>query len=337
MEKFDIVPARPKPFTLVFPHIPKTGGTTLLYHFRRNLGDDAIMSYGAYNRIVRFFGDKAQLEELTPDQIDGLHVVQGHGVAGDVLPHLSAKPLRLLVVLRHPVGLTRSRFNQRRIGLAQRGQNISADDFIARDSHNFMTSLLLEKFAAFVDPDAEGPLDQAISVLRRFNYVFTTERMDEQVAGLMGELRLDPTLERRRVAEDKAELPLSDSQIADLHPIDMEIFERVNQLTPAQDRHNALGFDAAGQQIALRKLEDAFPEKGRTQRTYAELAHAMCLNLRAEAALEKLRAGGPVALNTPARFQRVLQARWDRQKDRLTPERAAISRKWRDHWVEKSR
>ncbi|WP_137702843.1 hypothetical protein [Marimonas lutisalis] len=332
MSRFDFPPPGPKPFTLVFPHIPKTGGTTLLYHFRRNLGDNAILSYGQHNRVTRFFTNRPQLEEMSREDIDGLHVVQGHGVSSEVLPWLGDTAIKLLVVLRHPVGLTRSRFNHRKTNLAKRALEVSSDDFVRQDGENFFSSLLINKFAALADAGAQSPQDKVISILRKFDYVFTTEQLDAQVQGLMDELNLPHEMERRRVAEQKATLELSDDEIAARHPLDLAMFEKANRVVSGEGTHNPFGFDAEGRARAMAALSAA-QDGDAVRLAYVDLAKAICHNLRAEAALAKLERPAPVALNDRALFQEILQEHWARMERGLSEERRKISADWREAWL----
>lgn len=330
MERFDFAPNGPKPFTLVFPHIPKTGGTTLLYHFRRNLGDRAILSYGQHNRIVRFFANQPQFEEMDAGQIDALHVIQGHAVSDAVLMRMGDAPAKLIVVLRHPVGLTRSRFNQRFVSMAQRGIEVTSDAFMEGEPEDFIASLLLQKFPAFVDPDAASKRDRVISVLRKFDYVLTTERLDDQVCGLMDDMGLPQGLERRRVAEKKAELAVSEADILARNALDLDLFETANAIVPAPGHHNAFGFDAAGQAKVIAGLAARGAEP--TTNIYDALTGALCQTLRAEAALAKLDAGGAVAIGDVEAFHSLLAEKWQRLKPTLSEKRTAISNEWLERW-----
>lgn len=336
MERFHIDLTTPKPFTLMFPHIPKTGGTTLLYHFRRNFGDNNILSYGPHNRNVRFFEDLPQLEELPADAAQSLRVVQGHGVSQGLVPLLPEGPVRLLVVLRHPVGLTRSRFNQRRIGMAARGIDVSSEQFLQSERGDFMSHLLINKFRAFIDPRARTRKDRVISILRKFDYVYTTEQMDAQVGGLMQTLGLPGTLERRRVSEKKAPLDIDDAALAEMNPLDSEIFELANHVVPDADRHNPFGFDAEGREEVFAAMRAARPDPDDLRAaTHAELAYALCMELRAEAALAKLDAGGPVALADPQGFSGVLQEQWAEAEATLTDRQREISAKHLADWKQR--
>jgi len=69
--------ARENP-TIIFPHIPKTGGTTVLYHFRTEFGEDAVETVGPYNAVTRFLDGERQFEEDNRPTYP--RVIQGHGV-----------------------------------------------------------------------------------------------------------------------------------------------------------------------------------------------------------------------------------------------------------------
>jgi len=253
LEQFDFPAPHPKPFTLVFPHIPKTGGPTLLYHFRRHLGDPAILNFGPFSRVARFFGDLPQFEEIGPEGLEQVHVMQGHSVEASVLPPFGETETRLLVVLRHPVPLTRSRFNQRTLGMARRGLSISSEEFLKGDSGNILTSLLLEKFGALADPGLEEDGERVVSILKKFNYVYTTEQMDTQVGGLMQELKLPTKLERRRVAHRKTPLAVSDAEIPALTGMDIAPFDPASAPPARNVGHHPFRFDPRGHAPAGRR------------------------------------------------------------------------------------
>jgi len=87
----------------LIPHIPKTGGTSLLYHFRMNFGDDHIISYGSNSRVDRFFRDLPQLEEMSEDELSIIKTIQGHGVTEGIFPFVKNHDVKIIIVLRHPI------------------------------------------------------------------------------------------------------------------------------------------------------------------------------------------------------------------------------------------
>lgn len=337
LEKFHFDLKNNKPFKLVFPHIPKTGGTTLLYHFRKNFGDNNILSYGPHNRCVRFFANKPQLEELSAQRKSQLRIIQGHGVNDMILPLLPDEKVKLMVVLRNPTGLTRSRYNHHKNGLAKRGIEVTSDSFLRSEKGDIMSQILLKKFNNFFDRSANTRRDRVVSILQKFDYVFTTEQLDAQVGGLMDELALPHELERRRIAEKKSALDATDEQIVDANPLDTEIFETANQVLETKEQHNPFGFDAEGRDRVLSSLNAKTPPEEETlTNMFQDLAKALCKELRAEAGLTKLMSGGPIALSDPGKFRDILTNTWAEYASNLTSERAKISADFKARWLQQN-
>lgn len=314
-----------------------------MYHFRKNLGDNNILSYGQHNRVVRFFDDQYQLEELHESEAQGLRIVQGHGVDQNIFSLLPRQNVKLLVVLRNPIGLTKSRYNHQANSLEKVGKSISAETFLKQNPGNFMSKLLLDKFPMFIDPDAETDLDKITSVLRKFEYVYTTEQLDNQSAGLMNELSLPHGLERRRVSSKKRVLEQTDAEIATANNVDMELFETANQCLTDPSSHNPFGFDREARDAALVKIAENGPSgEEKIESLYKRLANSLVGSLRAESALAKLEIGKNVALNDPKRFGEILEVAWNKKLSSLTDEQSEISKdmlaKWKannKHWFPK--
>ena len=187
------------------------------------------MAHGPHARTRRFFDDKFQMEELAPDDFEGIRMLLGHGVDETDIRNFRASPFRLMTVLRHPVDLTRSAYNHMRSVNARRGLEVDSEAFLKARPANFMTTFLLDRFPSFVDDPAAPREEQIVSLLRKFEYVLTTEKLGQQAGGLFEELGFDTAMEHRRVAGDKATLETTDADILARNPIDLMIFERANQ------------------------------------------------------------------------------------------------------------
>lgn len=307
---------------IVFPHIAKTGGTALLYHFRRNLGDERMFVYGPHSRCTRFFAGLPQLEELSLEERGRCGVVQGHGVDEQTLGLLNDPSFKLMVVLRSPVPLTRSRFNQRFIGNKRRGKGIDAEKFMQNSASNIIAKRMIDLFPSFVDPDARSHAEEAISVLRKFDYVYTTEQLAAQAAPMMRVHGLPETIEHRRVAgEEKLELNVSDEQIMSQNAVDQEVFETFNHVVGGDgSSHNAAGLDSKGRATVLKRIKaPAANADGLRRFCYDELARAMCRDLQVEAALAKIELDpGSVAIADIAAFQTILTRAWQQHQPTLT-------------------
>lgn len=312
--------SNPKPFTLVFPHIAKTGGTTLLHHFRRNLGGKKVFIYGPYSQVTRFFNDLPQLEEMPRHDIAALRVMQGHGVSEDVIPILPDARIRLLIVLRHPVSLTRSRFNHRRDELARLGVDLDSEQFLSATPRNPISTMLLNQFPSFIDSAAVAPYDQVVSILRKFDYVFTTETLDLQATELMRELNLPAVMERRRVARESGRLDATDEQLKQNNTLDLKIYEAAAKGISLDPRRNPFRLDRDGKDAVIQQLRrHASSAEDAIQRAYRHLAKCLCTYLKAEEALKKIE-NPPVALNDRALFGDILRSEWSRYQEGLNTE-----------------
>lgn len=312
---------------LVFPHIPKTGGTTLLYHFRKFFGDSRLLILGSHGRVRNFFEGRPQFEELTPQQMSEIRLVQGHGVDEDSLRSLiqAGKVPKLITVLRNPLPLTRSRFNHKANAIEQRGGGeLEPEAFLKQDAGSVMCRLLTAKFPSFVDEGCSDLGAAGLSVLQKFNYVFVTEQMDQQVKSLMQHLGLPEVLERRRVSSSKKDLAISDADLAARNAEDVLLFDQANHLIES----NGASYNPAGFQPEAQKTRfDQLAAGDESRPSYDRLVRGLRNELLIEAALVKLELHGvttPVA--DTAALEQSLKLQWEEQEAQLLPAQRELSR-----------
>lgn len=298
--------------TIVFPHFPKTGGTTVLYHFRKAYGDESIQVVGPFGRSARFFANEFQPEEQDIAEFSKNRVFQGHSVDEGTAAMAAATGLdvKLMVVLRHPVGLTKSRFSHKAKHVLRKGVTLRSENFLANDPANVMCRMLIRHFPGFIDDSHAILSEQAKSILRKFDYVFTTEMLDLQVVEPMRFLGLPEVLERRRVAETKLKLEISDEYLMQRHAEDLSLFESFNASVIGDgSNHNALGFDKEAKKANLAKVKRG--HNAMIETAYAQLSNGICSGLMAEAALEKIASQqGEVALKDVGLFEAMLRTKW---------------------------
>lgn len=299
---------------ILFPHIAKTGGTSLLYHFRSNWSEDRIFVYGAHSRVRLFFKGKYQFEELNAEEKAKYRVIQGHGVNQATIAIQDDPNFKLMVVLREPLSLTRSRFNQRVLGSERRGKEMNSEKFMKNVATNPLTKKLLKDFPDFVDSDVDNDADKAISVLKKFDYVVTTENLNSQLRSMFKAYGLPEEIERRRVADKKVPLDATDEEIRAVTRCDRAVYEVFNHVVENDGtQHNAHGFDAAGKQRVVEHLiaqNTNYADDIRAN-CYKELARGLCSELRAEAALailEEDRDTTPIADKDA--FKKELEKTW---------------------------
>lgn len=305
------------PPRILFPHIAKTGGTALLYHFRTNWGKDKIFVYGPHNRVRLFFEGAYQFEEMPAESKKDYRIIQGHGVNENIIHLQDDADFRLMVVLREPVSLARSRFNQRLIGAERRGIEITSDSFMKKVAANPLTIKLLRDFPSFVDPGLEDDADKAISVLRKFDFVLTTEQLNAQLRPMFRRYGLPEDIERRRVAEKKTPLMASDDEIHAVTGHDKVIHEAFNHVVENDGtQHNAMGFDADGKARLTEEMKSqksGHPDDLRAA-CYAELAKSISSELRAEAAFALFQEDQDlVPVVDKAAFKEYLEQAWNKR------------------------
>ncbi len=268
----------------------------MLYHFRQIIGDERVLIHGPFARTRRFWAGQRQFEELDSAALEEYDVIQGHGVDETTLMTSFGQSAKLFVLLRHPVAHVRSRYNHQFNALAAFGRKLSTADFMRSETENTVATYLVNRFPHFIPEGVTDLFGQAMSVLSAFEYVLTTESMNTQAARVFGPAGFDRPIERRRVADKKVRLDVSDQEILDRHPVDLELFRRFDYLVSSDGTsHNAAGFSVVAKQEGLEHLSRAT----RVDVDWIEeLAIALCASGEAEKALARIK-NAPESIRVP--------------------------------------
>jgi len=315
---------------LSFLHIPKTGGTTLLAHFMKHWGQEQILLWGPWARLQSFFSNVPQIEERSPQELNNIRLVLGHGVNQDVFTAVDS-PVKLGVVLRHPVTCYRSRYNHHYQRMVERGATLNSTDFVnsTYGVMNSVASTLISSFPDFVDPQATTEYAVAASILQKFDYVLTTEDLDEQARLIMPHWSLPATLERKRVAVDKVTFDREDSWIAANNSVDRELHTTASKACKVgSSSYNAFGFDEAGKEAAVQKIlarDQGVYSQAALQSGYEQLAEMLCQELRAPAAIHRFECGFQKCVKDPNLLKRIIAEQWDRQLYALKPKQLELA------------
>ena len=169
----------------------------------------------------------------------------------------------------------------------------------------------------------------AASILQKFDYVLTTEGLDEQAPLIMPHWGLPAALERKRVVTDKLTFDREDSWIATAHPVDHDLHATASKACAVGSAsYNAFGFDEAGKEAAVQKIlakNQGVYSQAALRRGYEQLAEILCQELRAPAALYRLESDDQTHVKDPDLFRRILVDRWDRQRHVLKPKQLELA------------
>ena len=315
-------------FVLLFPHIPKTGGTSLLYHFRQNIGDNKVLIYGPHNRIIRFFANEYQYEELPKEKWQNLRVIQGHHVNENIYKYPFKIESKIIIVLRHPYAHANSQFNHRKNHLNRIGIDIDEEKYLQKRGNNFLVRTILKAFPSFIDDDSNNDFDKAISILKKIDYIFTTEHLNAQSQFLMQDLGLPKMTEKRRVAVNKISLKANEQDILKNNQLDLELFNIANQ-SYKQEYKNPFGFEKLSQQNSIRKIRkksESYSED-LIKNMYEHLASHLCKQLLAEKALYKLETEDEkIAIKNIGLYKEILLEKWSEFERKLNNKQIKMSK-----------
>lgn len=201
--------------TLIFFHMPRTGGTTLSRIIRRYIPDHRRWDHDRYN------GGPMAIDEVPGDVLPTIDAALGHIYAPD--HRRFSRPHTCVTVLRNPVDrvLSHYAFVYDFPGF-EWVRGLSVSEFVCRaeGGNNFQTALL----------SRQRNLGEAIHLLKTFTLVGTTERFNataDALADLMGWPRAElPHLNSRPGRLTRSDLSSAElALIEQRNSLDMELWE----------------------------------------------------------------------------------------------------------------
>jgi len=245
-------PAAPEP-PVLFIHVMKTGGTTLLQHLLNNIPADELFPNGELDLVIessRRFSMRhltlRYLRNLPEARRRKIRVYAGH------FPYIAVDafdpPATTLTLLREPVDRTVSLLRQWSRNRPE--QSLSLEDVyelpevFERLLHNHQTkvfSMTAEDeplgYLQMIDVDA-ARLASAKANLAKIDVVGLTERYDDFLDLVVARFGWDVKREVRANASPRAtELPASDAlraRIAEDNAIDLELYDYARRLVDAR-------------------------------------------------------------------------------------------------------
>lgn len=279
-------------------HVAKTAGSTLSEHARALLGEPAFYRYCRFSRTKRFWSGTPQYEELPDQEKSRIRLIYGHGVNFNVVS-LQQRIPEFFIAIRHPVPFFHSRYNHESVAAKRRMAELPFDAFLKKEKQNHFSWFLVTFFGMLAEFGNEISYRNSVSILRNFKYIFATEHLDEQSLALWNALRLPSEMARRRVAKNKAPLPISEDEILAMHQVDLELFKEIASMRVEDvDENGALnpfGYDPDRYfaNVAAIREPSYLDREAHITAAYSELVDQLFLEFNLEAALDRMHQPAP--------------------------------------------
>ena len=297
-------------------NLAKTAGSSLAGHAKSHLDEKQFFRFGRFSRVSRFLEGQPQLEDLPDDLRDEMVFVFGHGVQFSSTLLVPDRLPDLMIAIRHPVSLFRSRFFNHVKRAQKVGKTLSFEEWEGMpDTPNRFCSFVVETFGDLGNESRDVSFDNVTKILKHFRYVFVTEQITDQVRAMWATLGLPEAMPRLRVTPEKLrrETPdLDESSILKRHSIDLEIFELLNTDEWRKDAPsgvvNTVGFEEERLRAAMKSAREAAvsPEQQREQ-GYRDLVDQIIKDTQLEAALLKFESSDMSHVRDAARVRALLE------------------------------
>jgi len=265
-------------------HVAKTGGTTIMHHVIKHMGEEAYFGYGNHPSSDRFFSDLPLWEELNEDERAPVKFLFGHHVNDRILAGLNAKETALFSVIRDPFTHFVSQYKYHLSVIKGEGREVSARTYLNNWKPN-RVSTEFYKFFPHLLSDPETPFGEAalFEILKQFQFLCVTEKLTEQSTAITKELGIPPIEGRHRVSKNEVDLEgITKEEVYEKSPLDLKVYEAV--LARANGEDSPLNYDEAAFQKSVGRVDQKFKQKRLVRLAYEALAHFFRVNCIIEAA-----------------------------------------------------
>ncbi|MGR0278167.1 tetratricopeptide repeat protein [Marinomonas dokdonensis] len=170
--------------TILFPHLPKTAGQTLVENIKscKGVGDE-FYHLAPNGRAL----DALKMQLEFKDSYNDL-ILFGHNVDEGLLLKISDPDVSLFTSLRSPLDRVISSYNMKVNAFPELGSHIELENYVKK-RHSYICKWYCALFPSFISDPFDPCVDQAINILEHFSDVYFQEKIDvdyERFMALIG-------------------------------------------------------------------------------------------------------------------------------------------------------
>ncbi|MGR0278169.1 tetratricopeptide repeat protein [Marinomonas dokdonensis] len=181
--------------TILFPHLPKTAGQTLVKNIKmyKSVGDD--FYHLAPNGRIR---DNLNKQLELNSSYNGF-VIFGHNVDEGLLLKVSDPNVSLHTSLRSPLDRVISSYNMKVKAFPELGDDSKLEKYVSK-RHSFICKWYCALFPSFISNPFDSCVDQAIYILEHFSDIYFQENIDIDYERFMNQIggSFDASVSRNR-------------------------------------------------------------------------------------------------------------------------------------------
>jgi len=285
-------------------HVAKTGGTTVMHHIVKHMGENAYFGYGNHPATTRFFNNQPLWEELSDEERSPVKFVFGHHVNDRLLVGRSADETALFSVVRDPYAHFVSQYKHHLTTIRGEGRNVGARAYFENWKSNRVAFEFYKFFPALL-PKQDMPFEEEalFEILKQFRFLCATEKLTEQSLAITSELGIPQIEGRFRVSKDTVDLEgITPEEVYEKSPLDLKIYKAV--LARANGEESPLEYDS----VAFEKSLERTTRRYSSNRTVRLAYDALAQFFRANSMLQAAQIHLAVSENNEHRFAPIIRS-----------------------------